>query len=408
MAIAKVVSKPVRRGEAGLAPNNLLYEVQQRKYTRTYMVHTTYPLNGPATIYAYAETDARLPKLGQKYNLFGDAIDNDATCIKIDVNSTDNPKIWELIATFDTERLTTQYSNYAVLQPPELYWDSQPYERPMRYDNYGIPVTSSSGNLFDPPAMIEEMRTIYRVTRYELYAADPGSSVPGIALLTAYDPETAEYYKRTLNKYPFKFAQGPNVPGPTFGGKPTVTARINNITAHLTLQNGTLVWQTSYEVEFRKYPDTFIEYYLDQDYRDINGNLYRDPKDQMPYQNQTPQNGRGLPLSTGATSLAQGVDANTIFMRITSGHGTRFPPRPKDANTDGVVVGPHYNFYAKIDDEIVYVYNTGSVDWKVDRGAQGTIPAAHALGASVRLQPYFLRFIPRPYTDWTPLNLEAI
>lgn len=427
--VTRIVSKPDREGKASAQKNGLLYETLQRQYTRQYLVYTNNAMVGPSQILQ----TIGVPFVGgaYPYALYGDEPDVLATCVNVDIKSTNHPCIWSITAEFDTDRLVSQFSDNPLQQPPDVTWDSQVYEFPMRYDTYGVACVSSSGNQFDPPAMVERTRTVYRVTRNEAYAGPQVGNVPPVAVegFRTFDPIAMDAYRRMLNisnkRYALNLDTGKFelVEEIKFMGRDDLTARINFINGHRMMTNGILHIQATYEVEFRTFPDTFIEYYLDQDYRDPAGNIFRDPRDQMPFQNQSPMNGRGQPifLATPRPPLASitknlgtiSATQTTVTLSPAGYPGgltyLAFPPKPKLPNADGIIIGPDYYFYIRIDDEVMLV--TGGADslvFTVVRGQKGTVPVVHSNNTNIVLEPYFLRFIPTGVIDFSPLGLDQI
>jgi len=377
-----------------------LYETIRRKYTRKYNVYTNNHHVGQSQILQ----TIGIPFVGGRYpfGAYGDVTDAFATCVSVKCTSTNHQKLWLVTAEFDTDRLLSQLTDNPLLQPADIFWESQTYEQPMRYDWYGIACNSTSGNQFDPPAMVEQARTLYRVVRNE--SLQPSND----PLIRTYDPMLMQKFRRKLNytrPIPIFDANGIEIgsrPGEGFFDADQGTVRINSIVAHRALTNGILHVQVTYEIEFRVFPDTFIENYLDQDYRDINGLIFRDPRDDS------------------KTLLAQGMDASfpggESLMRITPGTQTLFPPAPSDPidpitllpNPNGVILGPHYHFFVRVDKEVVLVIKGADTpNWTVVRGQKGTTALPHSTAAIVSLEPYFLRFIPNGFADFKPLGLEG-
>ena len=426
--VTRIVSKPERAGKASAQRNGLLYETLQRKYTRHYLVYTNNAFVGPSHILQ----TVGIPFVGGVYPFaaYGDLPDQLATCIDVDVKSTNHPCVWDIVAEFDTDRLVSQLTDNPLNQPADIVWDSQAYEWPMRYDSYGVPCVSSSGNAFDPPAMVERMRTIYRVTRNEAYAGPQiGNAPPPPAGVRTFDSSLMENYRRKLNIATPVIVINPDtgeevrVGTTKFMGRDDLTARINLINGHRMMTNGILHYQVTYEVEFRTLPDTFMENYLDQDHRDSKGDIFRDPRDQMPFQNQSPMNGRGQPIFLAtprppevSITKNQGViDAiqTTVTLSPTGYPGgltfLAFPPPPKAPDDNGIIIGPDYYFNIRIDDEVMRVVGgAGTLVFTVIRGQQGTAAVIHASGRNIVLEPYFLRFIPNGVISFGPLGLENL
>lgn len=380
MAVTACIPGIVREGTAEAQRNNLLYEVLGRKYTQDFTVYTDDGKDGSTVVLS----SILVPQIGDSYTMYNDS-DLLATCVSVTARATKNRKIWVVTAVWDTDRIVSMVTDDPLNQPPVLQWDGQPYERPMLRDVYGVPCVSSSGNSFDPPYMMEDDRAVLRITRNE----------------ASFDKDTMLEYKRKLNKL-------------AFAGSNPLFVRINTITAEYALQNGVLFWQVHYELEFREEPDTFVEYFLDQDYRDINGNLFRDKRDAQPLSNQTPLNGRGKSIYDSVSLLQNAMTDVSTTVEIETADITDFPPAPNAPNADGIIVGPHWYFQIRVSaergigGEVMEVTAGADTDtFTVTRGYGGTTPVAHAPGEYVTLEPYYLRFIPHAVIDFTPLALPV-
>lgn len=411
--VVRIASRIEREGEVSAERNGLLYETLRRKYTRKYNVWTNHHLVGQSQILQ----TIGVPYVGGQYpfGAFGDTQDALATCVSVKCSSTTHPKFWVVTAEFDTDRIITQITDNPLLQPADFVWDAQPFEQPMRYDYYGVPCNSSAGNQFDPPAMVEQMRTILRITRNEALTPinDPR--------IHQYDGLVMEQYRRKLNYTTLQLdMNGVPIPREGFFQGNNGTRRVNSITSHRMLTNGILHAQVVYEVEFRILPDSFIEQYLDQDYRDANGIIFRDKRDQLPFQNQTPLNGRGDAIYNAVTILQNGLLASKAnaqdTIAILPADKLKFPKAPQDpinpftGNPDpnGIIIGPDQFFFIRIQNEVLQVIaGAGNQTWTVLRGQRGTQAVAHAALSQIKLEPYFLRFIPNGYIDFSPLNLDG-
>lgn len=415
--VIRITSKPDLEGHLTAQRNSLLYETLGRKYNRKYTVYTNNAHFGSVGI----ATTIGIPFIGCQYPYggYGDQPDIYATCVDVKIVRTQNQKIWDVEAIFDTDRLVAFVTDNPLLQPAEISWDSQPYEFPMRYDVYGVTCVSSSGNAFDPPPNTEQARTLLRITRNE--SINRPNGMPGVRW---FDPDAALQYRRKLNanKPIFQWIDPAAAPAPAviigrtpYFGQEQGDIRMNYINAHRLFTNGMLYMQVTYELEFRNFPDTFVENLLDQDFRRSDTNdLIRSGVTQQPFQNQTPLNGRGVPAREAIAWVFGGlaVDARVITIDPVLpalASWTRFPKAPKPPNADGIVIGPDQYFYIRIDDEVMQVVggaNTGT--WTVIRAQKGTTALAHSASAVITLEPYFLRFLPYRFIDFTPLELESI
>lgn len=374
MAVTGVAQRPNREASDETQRNGLLYEIFGRRYKKEFIVYTS----------TYKDT-ARLvldsvlvPQLGSSYAEFA-ASDAVATCTSRVCKATANPKIWYVECMFDTDRIVNAITDNPLNQPPEISWDFCDHERPMLRDAYGTPAVSSAQNPFDPPMMYNAKKPVLRITRNE---AD-------------FDPAMAYVYTNSLNIV-------------TFAGASPLFAKMNYIQGHRQLSNGILHYQVSYEIEFD--PLSHVVLILDQDFRDIDGKLFRDRLTHEPLTNPTPLNGRGKSIYQSTAKLVADIDDNDTTMQIPIGKSELFPPELKPVDPYGIIPGPWGNFKLAIEDEVVGVTaGHGTDTFTIIRGVDGTEPAAHVADTDVWLEPYFLRFIPEPGPkDWTSLALPVI
>jgi hypothetical protein len=373
MSVIKVTPHTVREGQAESVRNNLLYEIIGRRYSQDFTVWTNSAKDGSNVVLK----SRAVPQVGDAYQLYNDD-DSVATCIRVIAKATANRHIWRVTAEYDTDRLVAMVTDNPLNQPPQVSWDYEGYEKPLVRDAFGISVKSSSGNAPASPYMQEYKRSILRVVRNE----------------AAFDNSVAKQWQNKLNKL-------------RFGGYDPLCARINHLNGNDHVVNGVYHWQVSYEIEFRE--ESFRVFLLDQDFRDINGLIFRDKRDAAPMQNETPLNGRGKSLFDATSKLQAGIDNAVTTLQIATADVTKFPLGPRAANADGIVVGPDWYFYIRIQDEILQVVGGFNTDtFTVTRGEAGTTPAAHAANAKVELEPYFRMYIPTLYVDFTNLNLPIV
>lgn len=161
---------------------------KHRTYTRTFEVRTTDPADDVVTA---GLTDA-LPRLGQSY-----PSDPAAVCVSVTpTNSADDPTLWEVVASYDTEIPRPAAAEQAqpdaagvtngggaaggaapALAPPPLR-EENPLERPPQIrlthetttevcevDWLGKPIDNSAGEPFDPPVMREVSYPVFVVTK---------------------------------------------------------------------------------------------------------------------------------------------------------------------------------------------------------------------------------------------------
>jgi hypothetical protein len=373
MSVLTVRRRPQREASDETQRNGLLYEIYGRRYKMEFNAYTSTFRDTARTV-----LDSPLvPALGSSYSeyLTTDVV---ATCTNRVCKATDNFKIWRVECTFDTDRVVNAITDNPLNQPPEISWDFSDYERPMIRDAFGTPVLSSSKNPFDPPVMYSQKKPILRIVRNE----------------STYDPAAAFFYSNSLNAV-------------SFAGVDPLYAKMNSIPGHRSVANGIIFYQITYEIEF--HPISHVVYILDQDFRNIRGELYRDELTREPLTNPTPQNGRGYSMFKSKSTLVSSIDDNDTSMQIALGDVDKFPPELRSA-ISGIIPGPYWNFKLAIEDEAVEVVGGHGTDtFTITRGVDGTTPAAHAADTEVKLEPYFLRYIPEPGPrDWTSLALPVI
>lgn len=374
MAVIKVVPSPVSKGRVESRKNNLLREVLGRIYTQEFTVYTDTALDGPNVVLK----DALVPQMGTAYNLFNDD-DALATCVGVECDRTKSQKIFKVTATFDTDRIVSLVTDNPLMQPPDIQWVGETYTRAMTRDAYGIPYVSSSKNAFDPPRMREIKYGVARVTRNE----------------PSYSATLAKQYWGKLNKA-------------VYSGYDPLCVRVNKIDGHFMVSNGVFFAQVAYELEFRE--ESFRDFILDQDFRDSTGLLFLDRRTAQPLSNPTPLNGRGKSLYESKSKLQIAMNNTTdTTVKILASDITKFPPARKAPNADGIILGPRWLFKVRIGDEIMEVTAGADTDtFTVTRAVEGTTKAAHAVGADVLLEPYYLAFLPAEYCDFDDLDLPDL
>jgi len=370
MGVLHIGNRINRKGTAASRRNNLLFETLGRRYQRQMIVYTSTPADGPQTILASAELAAANGAVGSEYLLFNDS-DAIATCVEVDCEETDNPRVWYLTATYDTDRVTSSILDNPLNQPPEIKVSFLSIERPLERDLFGIPVVNSSKEKFDPPFTYVDKHKIYTVVQNRATRIS----------------DDATYFNACNSG--------------TFQGRAPYTMRINKIEATKQVSIGVFFWQHTFEIE--EAPEGFWIYSLDQGFRDIDGNLFRDARDFTPLSNPSLLNGRGKNITTARGQISGPLAAtDTSFAFVTAADGNLFPPGPK-AGT------PHWYFQCKIQDEIVTVtagWGTGT--FTVLRGQNGTTAAAYVNGGMLTLEPYYLRFSPSRAISFTDLSLPTL
>jgi len=181
-----------------------------------------------------------------------------------------------------------------------------------------------------------------------------------------------------------------------FAGATTRMARMNVFTGERKVDAGAIYWTVTYEIEFRF--DTHDEFVLDQGFRDINRKQFLDPLTGSVLSTPTLLNGRGLRLGDGNTTLSLDITAGESNFAVTS--IANFPPLTPSP--------PNWYFEIRVDDEVMQVRKVNSPYITVVRGWASTTAEAHTSGATVKLEPYYRRYLPNRIVAFKPLNLPVV
>lgn len=373
MSVVELIDKPQRAGGFTSERKGPIFELTNRRYKRRLVAWTNDVNDGPETILL----TPGCPNIGDSYAIGNDA-DAEAVCIDVQVNPTESPWVWEIEASYDSSRLVDEALENPLNLPPEITWSSNPWERPLQRDYFGVPFANSAGERIDPPQTVEDNRPVLTVSRNEPF----------------FDPGIAQAYTDAVNSDLF-WRAGP------------YQAKVREISGRMQVDIGISYWKVNYVIDF-KLPD-FAYYILDMGFRDATGVLFRDPFTQAALANATILNGRGFAQYQTFAALAGpiGPAETVIAVQNPPGYtgggqpGSYFPPGPSAGSANWL-------FEIKIDNEIMQVvagFNTNN--WLVVRGYSGSVPTGHAAGATVYLQPYFLRFLPYKILPFSALNLPT-
>lgn len=342
-----------------------------RRYVRIFIIINSEPGYGPESMYNDPAAAAYGMQIGATY-AFGEDEDTVATLTDLDFEETENAYIWYATGVYDTDRIISAVTDDPLAQPPVIDYGGTTQERPLVIDFNGVSVVNSSGDRFDPPFTFEEKRPLISITRNE----------------SSYNKDDAIAYQNAVNDA-------------TWNGIDPYCAKLNIYQGTLTLQNGIQFYSVRYEIEIRR--EGFFEYALDQGFRDIDGNLFRDPRDQTPLSNPTLLNGKGRKLASAISTLDGAILAADTTLDIRAGDLASFPDDPSAAiypqNPSG--------FNIRIDDEVMTVTAISSTTFTVTRGVAGTTAANHADNADVEMEPYYLIFFPSKQMDFSALSLPA-
>lgn len=384
MAIDSIKVLAEREGESKVVRNNLLLEVEAKQYRVEIMCYLSS---------ARMTMDAILDALPAPYRA-GDPYPSNAaaTCVNRVAVRTNNRKMWIVKLVYDTERVTQLLTDDPLNQPPEVYFGTFKYAAPMVYDQLGVPVITSAGHRFDPVPSYEFERTLVTITR----------NVPQFPMARK------RRFNLKLNLLPFL-------------GFPKFTGRINELAGRRMLSSGRVFWQETIELEFRTYPDSFFDYYLDADFRDITGQMFFDPFTKAMYTNPTLLNGKGKDAEKVTPhSLLANLTADTKTYDVSGSPDVMrsYPPPPAAVLPNGMQPGPYNTEFTieirsntdKTKFEIIKV--VGGIDtgvWVLNRKLLGSTQTAWTAGqATVKLLAYYMKYVPYLAVDWTPLQLDNL
>ena len=131
------------------AENNL----GTRTYTRVFRLKSDNKNDGAYTV----GSNASLPTIGSTH-----PDDSGAWCRRLRVENTDPFAGWTVTAESSSElELTT----HPTLQPAEITWDSEQFQKVLIQDKDGDAVVNSAGDFFDPPPMIDDSRRVVTVKK---------------------------------------------------------------------------------------------------------------------------------------------------------------------------------------------------------------------------------------------------
>ena len=338
-----------------------------REYTRSWEVLRDSMVDDSYVVL----TSPGLPDLFELY-VGADGVPDDlgATCNKIVATNPDpaNPFLWEVVATYSNRTDEPGLGDpYPLDRPAEIEWDFEPKARVLTYDLNGKAVVNSAGEKFDPPVEVNDDVLVLCIDRNE----------------AAYNPNLAQQYKNAVNSDSFYGAAPGYVQCKPFKGK-----------RHY--ENNIFYYSVGYRIHFRGPGDPpWQPTELDQGYYELSTGptgrklLYDDSG--SPMQSPGLLDGNGHDLRKAKSTLNFAVAANASQMTVLS---FNFPPT--------------YPFTVLVDNEQIIV--TGNVGGNsnimaITRGANGTVAAAHANGATVQLQPVFLTFQAYPSLPFAALNL---
>lgn len=286
--------------------------------------------------------------------------------------------------------VTGQPIDDPLLEPQEIEWSFQQFQKPLERDLDNIAIASSAGGKFDPAIVVDDSRLVVRITKNE------PTFIVAVAIL----------YQDAVNDDWF------------FGSAPG-TAKIASLRGVKQSKYGRVYYQNTYEIHFRR--EGWQLKVLDRDYSHVQNQSARNRQRAVDAQGRPSGdpillNGYGMPLdylnveqpgAVAKLTSAIGLTDTMLTIAFTGAQElTRFP-----INTTGSILTPSIDFNIEIgippNREIMRVKTAFAgppVQFEVDRfvGGQRNSFAADSV---VRMAPYFIPFQGYKELPFAPLGL---
>ncbi len=124
-----------------------------RTYQRKFLLRTTTQADGPFAV----GSNASLPIIGNAH-----PEDANAFCISLQVENTNPWSGWTVTANYSDERTI---DDTPTDDAAEINWGSEQFQKVAVTDRDGNLIVNSAGDLFDPPAMIDDSRRVVTVSK---------------------------------------------------------------------------------------------------------------------------------------------------------------------------------------------------------------------------------------------------
>jgi hypothetical protein len=124
-----------------------------RTYTRKFLLIATDKNDGPFEV----GSTSGLPIIGSPH-----PEDANAFCIELLVENTNPYAGWTVTANYSDERVL---DDDPTQDAAEIAWNSEQFQKVAVVDRSGNVICNSAGDLFDPPAMIDDSRRVVTVTK---------------------------------------------------------------------------------------------------------------------------------------------------------------------------------------------------------------------------------------------------
>ena len=124
-----------------------------RTYTRVFRLTTSSQTDDAYTV----GSNGSLPVIGNTH-----PSDGNAYCSDLDVQCVRGWRIWDVTATYSTERVL---SSTPTSDPTYITWDTEQFQKPATQDKDGKGVVNSAGDPFIPPEQMDDSRRIVTVQK---------------------------------------------------------------------------------------------------------------------------------------------------------------------------------------------------------------------------------------------------
>ena len=124
-----------------------------RTYTRVFRLTTSSQTDDAYTV----GSKGSLPVIGNTH-----PSDGNAYCSDLDVQCVRGWRIWDVTATYSTERVL---SSTPTSDPTYITWDTEQFQKPATQDKDGKGVVNSAGDPFIPPEQMDDSRRIVTVQK---------------------------------------------------------------------------------------------------------------------------------------------------------------------------------------------------------------------------------------------------
>lgn len=124
-----------------------------RTYTRVFRLTTSSQTDNAFTV----GSNGSLPVIGNTF-----PSDGNAYCTNLDVQCVRGWRIWDVTATYSTERVL---SSTPTSDPTYITWDTEQFQKPATQDKDGKGVVNSAGDPFIPAEQMDDSRRIVTVQK---------------------------------------------------------------------------------------------------------------------------------------------------------------------------------------------------------------------------------------------------